>query len=260
MPKEIEILPYEKRDLSRKVSDLLDYEQLREGEREGKLLKMLVFPYGKNEVYDPCEELVKIVENVPTEHEITQEIIKQTNDNLQEVCLKSNKELLEAGNKFRSSFRNVASCGKYENLFDVVQKAANYIVDSNPLTEDNPPQEAFIIVWAASGMLRYSESHSKEVSVFVDKLWNKRSELAAVIRGYEILKNPRAIDIYFEIFDIAKGNEEFILDGIQKSVGFDFIAKCLKKAFPEYDFTKKIQEEPDNKLREKLTAYFRNQV
>ena len=253
------LIPYEnKSDLTKRVAALLGWEGI--GDPGPFLPVILSYPSGHFHrhfmEYYPSTELSDLMKHLPQEHEIIQEILRQAEENLKEVLEKTRNDLKVREPRYLNSFVSVGGSGCYKSLFDLVQQAAYHVIDLGILTDDNPPREAGIVRVATEGVTGYDKSHPEEVRKFLDHVWDKKLTLPFVVAGYLELGNERAIDVYFEIFRVARGEEHFVMNGVQRGFNFKFIGRRLKRKFTDHNFRDHYQDIEDDKLRGQLDAIF----
>lgn len=261
------LIPYSsKEELSQRVGSLFEWDYTgdpfpKNYSNNPELPQGVLVSYWKESwhfTYFPREEfydLIAVNKHLPENHEIIQEILKHAKRNLEEILTKSSNELKIRTPKYLNSFR-VGDLGGYERIYPDIKNAADYVFKLEIKTDEDPPKEADILWSAVKGMLGYDESHSQEVESFLDNLWDKKLVLPFIITGYADLNNDKAIRIYFELFRLTKGKDDFLLNGIQRGVGFKFLGKRLKRIFPNYNFSKNIKLFEDSKLKNKLYEIF----
>lgn len=207
--------------------------------------------------YFSGNELRDLIKNLPEDNEIIREIISQADQNLYEILNKSDVELKKRNPPYLNSFHPVAGFGSYEKLFELVKEASYHVCNMNLTREDNQKKEAQIIKEAATGMIEgYSKSHSSELEGFLDFLWSKKKAVPFAIRGYYDLKSEKAIQSYFELAEISRGETHFLLNGIERGLDFLFIGRKLQKIFPDYNFNRDISFVKDDSLKRKLEIIF----
>lgn len=202
----------------------------------------------------PQQEIKAIITQLPKEHEINQEIIKQANGNLIEIINKSSNELMGHNPKYSNSFY-VGEVAHFDELFEVTKNATYHIVNTPVLTKDALPKEDEIMFAAARGMQGYMKKKPAETLEFFNGLKDKELVLPNTLVSHMEFEDPDIIKTYFNLFNHAKGNDEFVLNGIERNIPFKFMAKRLKRYFPTYDF-KKEMDRSDPRLRGQLKNIF----
>ncbi|MEK6901825.1 MAG: hypothetical protein AABX37_05755, partial [Nanoarchaeota archaeon] len=146
--------------------------------------------------------------------------------------------------------------GKYERLYDLMQQGVYHVMDLDLLTEDIPHREGRIVWAAIKGIMGYRESHPEEVKKILACAWEKRLILPYVFTGYFDLDDEQAINIYFELFKMAQGEEDFLINGIMRGFDFNFFGRKLKRKFPDFNFKDCYLDIEDDTLRAKCDTLF----
>lgn len=143
-------------------------------------------------------------------------------------------------------------------LFDELLKAAYHIIDSRILTLHDVPREHRIMDVAASSVTGFYNTNMQQVHKFVDHLNERKAVLPRMFDGYIKLGDDRAVDAFFDIYEKARGNTVFILDGIEREVIFPQTVYRIRKIFPDYDYNDRISKINGDELRNRLKNMFYN--
>jgi hypothetical protein len=238
-----------KEELSKRISDAFDHQFT-------KSFSRLTYEPGDARMDDLRidDEIYAIMNQLPKEHEINREIIKQAKNNLVEITTKSPDELRGKIPKYLNSFW-IGEVIALESIFTEIQNASYYIINNPVLTTEIPPKEESIMFAATKGMGGYNHLKKQEFLNYLTKIDEKKFTLPFLINDYGDLKNKRAVDLYFNLFNHAEGNNEFILNDIKRNIIFPFIGRRLKRNFPGCDFQKEIDKmKPE--LKSKLEDIF----
>lgn len=262
------LIPYNnKEDLRARVSSLFDWDII--GDPSPKMYSPnsglplgVLLSYPRDSwcfSYFPGNEFVDLMKYLPKDHEIVGEIIHQAKANLEEITQKSREELQLRTPRYLNSF-GVGNYSRCAALFPTILAAAYHVADLR-VTNDwcfpnqDFPTEARILWSAAEGVQRYIKSHPQEAERFFDHLYDHTLLFPSVIGGYRRLGNEKAITVYFELFNLTQGEENFVLDNLHRVIKFDYFGKLLQKSFPDYNFAKYIEANIKPELRSKLKLF-----
>lgn len=146
-----------------------------------------------------------------TAREVMRESIR---DNLEEIQGKAEEEIREHSTRYERSFW---LGGYFKDLIDVTEESALYVTGM-PVTKDTEPPEIHHVVHkAADGMLGYIDEHQERVEEFLEYLWQEKVSIPYALRGLYELESRNHAKLYFEIFELSGGEQEFMLDGIKRS-------------------------------------------
>ncbi len=143
-------------------------------------------------------------------------------------------------------------------LFDELLKAAYHIIDRGVLTLHDVAREHRIMDVAASSVTGFYNTNMQQVHKFVDHLNERKAVLPRMFDGYIKLGDDRAVDAFFDIYEKARGNTVFILDGIEREVIFPQTGYRIRKIFPDYDYNDRISKINGDELRNRLKNMFYN--
>ena len=230
----------------------------------GALLNRYGSASGHGSDYHPDQQLTDALRGLPANHAVVREILKKAKHYLTEIPQLPVSILARIcpGDKIPQDVPcihafNIGEICAPHDIFSEVQKAAYYIIEEHILTDTQPPEENLIMSEAADSMRGYAESMHHYLLHFANLLYREKAVLPAMLMLYTDLGNGRAIDAFVELYQVARGNDDFVLNGVKRGVSFKVIGEIMKKSltkygFPEERFLKSIDSVADEALKQGL--------